>query len=163
MKLDVDNVMKYQETDEYYMRLALKEAKKSLEHDDIPCGAIIVQNGIIISKGHNTRHKNQNVLGHAEIEAIKKANKKLNTWILDDCTLYCTIEPCVMCSSIIVQSRIKRVVYATREEKYGACGSRINLLQNSDLNTHIEITKGILEEESQKLLKNFFQKLRQNK
>ncbi len=163
MKQDVDSVMKYQDKDYYYMREALKEAKKSLDTFDVPVGAILVQNDKIISRAHNKRNKEQNPLKHAEVEAIQKASKKLGTWILDDVTIYVTLEPCTMCAGLILQSRIKRIVFASLEPKHGAIISVNHVFDNPKLNHHPEIVSGILEEESATLLKDFFKNLRESK
>lgn len=160
MKRDVEVVMKYQDIDEYFMEEALKEAKKSLLTDDVPVGAIIVKEGKIITRAHNEKNKAQNPLKHAEVTAINKAAKKLNTWILDDCTIYVTLEPCTMCAGLILHSRIKRLVYAAKEPKFGAVESINNVLNNPKLNHHVEIKSGLLENESSILLKDFFKKLR---
>lgn len=160
MKRDVEVVMKYQDIDEYFMEEALKEAKKSLLTDDVPVGAIIVKDGKIITRAHNEKNKAQNPLKHAEVTAINKAAKKLNTWILDDCTIYVTLEPCTMCAGLILHSRIKRLVYAAKEPKFGAVESINNVLNNPKLNHHVEIRSGLLENESSILLKDFFKKLR---
>lgn len=147
--------------DVFFMKEALKEAKKAFLKEEVPVGCIIVYNNEIIARAHNTRHKNKSALDHAEILAIKKANKKLNAWMLDNATLYVTLEPCAMCAGAIIQSRIKRVVYAASEPKFGSFGSIIDL---SDpiykFNHKVEITKGILESESSLLLKTFFKELR---
>lgn len=99
------------------MELALKEAKKSLKTDDVPIGAVIVENSKVIAKAHNTREKTHQITGHAEINAIQKACKKKKTWHLDNCTLYITLEPCPMCMEVIKQARIKQVIYAASQEK----------------------------------------------
>lgn len=147
--------------DVFFMKEALKEAKKAFLKEEVPVGCIIVYNNEIIARAHNTRHKNKSALDHAEILAIKKANKKLNAWMLDNATLYVTLEPCAMCAGAIIQSRIKRVVYAASEPKFGSFGSIIDL---SDpiykFNHKVELTKGILESESSLLLKTFFKELR---
>lgn len=149
------------QNDIYYMQLALKEAEKAWKINEVPVGCILVSNGKVISQAYNKREKNHSVISHAEIEAIKKANKKLATWILDDVTLYVTLEPCPMCAGAILQSRIKRVVYAAKEPKFGAMGSIINLADSSlKFNHKIEVTSGILEEESSLMLKSFFRELR---
>lgn len=163
MKQDVDSVMRYQEenmNDNYYMGIAIEEAKKAYLKDEVPVGAIIVKDDIVIAKAYNKRETNKSVLGHAEIEVIKKANKKLNTWILDDCILYVTLEPCLMCAGAIMQARIKRVVYGCMEPKFGSLGSIINV-NDYKFNHHIEITPLVLNEESSKLLKDFFKEKRQ--
>lgn len=100
-----------------YIELALKEAKKSLKTDDIPVGAVIVQNSRVIAKAHNTREKKHQITGHAEINAIEKACKKLKTWHLNMCTLYVTLEPCKMCMEVIKQARVKQVIYAAPQQK----------------------------------------------
>lgn len=130
-----------------YMELALKEAKKSLKTDDVPIGAVIVENSCIIAKGHNTREKTHLITRHAEINAIEKACKKKKTWHLDNCTLYVTLEPCKMCLEVIKQARIKTVIYAAKQEK------RSNL--KDPLLIQIENV-----EKSSELLKNFFKNKR---
>ncbi len=149
--------------DIYFMKEALKEAKKAYLKKEIPVGAVIVYQDKIISRAHNTRMSEKQVFTHAEVKAINKACKKLNSWILEDCTIYVTLEPCLMCAGALLQSRIKRIVYATAEPKHGVIESVDNVLDNPKFNHHIEITKGILKEESSLLLKNFFHELRQNK
>ena len=142
------------------MSLALKEAKKAALKGEVPVGAIIVKDEIIIAKAHNLRHTKKSVTAHAEMLAIQKATKKLNSWMLDDCTLYVTIEPCLMCSGTILQSRIKRVVYGAKEPKFGAMGSIIDISNISGFNHNIEVTSGIMEEETSQIMKLFFQNLR---
>lgn len=164
MKQDVDIAIKCQEMinkDIYFMKEALKEAKKAFQKNEIPVGCVIVHNDKIIARGHNLRQTKKSVLCHAEIIAIQKANKKLNAWILDECTMYVTLEPCAMCAGAILQSRIKRLVFGAYEPKHGACGSIINLLDNNEFNHQVEITSNVLENESSAILKNFFQILRQ--
>lgn len=150
--------------DIFFMNEALKEANKAYKKEEVPVGCVIVYNNEIIARAHNTRHKNKSTLDHAEILAIKKANKKLNAWMLDDATLYVTLEPCVMCAGAIFQSRIKRVVYAASEPKFGSFGSIIDL---SDplykFNHKVIVTKGIKEIESSTLLKKFFKEIRNKK
>ena len=162
MKLDVDIITKYPKTniDEYFMGKALNEAKKCFETDDVPVGALIVKDGIIISIAHNERNKNMMVTDHAEVLAIRKACKKLNRWILDDCILYVTVEPCFMCSSTILQARIKKVVFGCFEPKTGCAGSTYNCLNNEQLKSKVEITPSILDNESRILLQYFFRNLR---
>ncbi len=150
--------------DIYYMNIALKEAKKSYDMDEVPVGCIIVKDDKIIARAHNTRQHTKNVFNHAEVIAINKASKKLNSWILEDATLYVTLEPCLMCSGAIFQSRIKKVVFATFEPKFGCMGSIINVFDdNNKFNHKVEIVKGILQEESSKLLKDYFKQKRLNK
>lgn len=167
MKHAVEDVIVYQKEmknkDSLYMKEALKEAKKAYIKQEIPVGAVIVYQDKIIARAHNTRVSEKQVFTHAEIKAINKACKKMNSWVLEDCTLYVTLEPCMMCAGAILQSRIKRVVYATTEPKHGVIESIDHVLDNPKLNHHVEVTRGILKEESSALLKNFFQELRQNK
>ncbi len=145
---------------EKYMNLALKEAKKAYKQDDVPVGAVIIKNNKVISKAHNQKEKKQNPTRHAEIIAIEKACKKLKTWHLDDCILYVTLEPCLMCAGAIIHSRIKKIVYATSSEKFGYIESIDNILLSNKNNHIVEIDKGFCSNESQKLLKNFFKKKR---
>mgnify|MGYP003412133864 FL=1 len=147
---------------EKYMRLALIEAKKAFDKNEVPVGCVIVKDDKVIAKAHNLRQTKKSVLAHAEILAIQKASKKLDSWILEDCTMYVTLEPCPMCAGTILQSRIKKLVYATKEPKFGACQSVMNLFDYK-FNHQVEITDGILQEEASNLMKNFFQILRQNK
>lgn len=141
--------------DIYFMNLALKEAKKAYNNDEVPVGAVLVINNQVVSRGYNNRQKNKDVLGHAEIIAIKKATKKLDAWILEGATLYVTLEPCLMCAGVILQSRIKRVVYATNEPKFGVVESKMKIFDEK-FNHQVELTKGVLQEESSNLLKEFF-------
>lgn len=143
-----------------YMNLALKEAKKAYKNDDVPVGAIIVKDNKVISKAHNQKEKKKNATRHAEIIAIEKACKKLKTWHLDNCILYVTLEPCLMCAGAIIQSRIKKIVYATSSEKFGYIESIDNILLNKKNNHIVEIEKGICCSDSQKLLKDFFKQKR---
>ena len=105
--------------DEYYMKIAIEEAKKAARHNEVPVGAIIVKNNKILSKAYNKREKHQDVTKHAEIIAISKACKKIKNWRLDDCTIYVTMEPCMMCCGAIEQSRISKIVYGTSNENFG--------------------------------------------
>ena len=147
---------------EKYMALALKEAEKAFNKNEVPVGCVIVKDDKVIARAHNLRQTKKSVLGHAEILAIEKASKKLNSWILEDCTIYVTLEPCPMCAGTILQARLDKLVYAAPEPKFGACGSVINLFETK-FNHEVEVIPNVLQEESSKLLKNFFQILRQNK
>lgn len=144
------------------MQIALKEAKKAFLEDEIPVGAVIVIDNKVVAKAHNQRQKHHNVFGHAESIAIQRATKKLNAWILNDATIYVTLEPCLMCSGAILQSRIKRLVYATTEPKFGCVESLMNVFDNKKFNHHVEITSAILKEESSNMLKEYFQSKRKN-
>lgn len=150
--------------DEKFMRLALKQAQKAEQLGEVPIGAIIVdKNGKIIAKSTNLRETKLTTLGHAELVAIHRACKKLNTWRLIDCTLYVSLEPCFMCAGALVQSRIARVVYAAADPKGGALESLSQLGNDPRLNHRFNVTAGVLAEDSTALLKNFFKKKRNKK
>lgn len=146
--------------DIYYMREAIKQAKKAEQIDDVPVGAVIVLDGKIIARGYNKRTRNEQTADHAEMIAIRKACKKVESWRLEDCTMYVTLEPCPMCAGAIFQSRMKRVVFGASDLKAGALGSKMDLFSIEGLNHYPEIEGGILEEECSQLLKQFFKKLR---
>ena len=148
---------------EQYMREALKEAKKAKKLNEVPIGCVIVKGDKIIGRGYNRRMKDKNTLSHAELNAIKKASKKLKDWRLDDCEMYVTTEPCQMCSGAIVQSRIKKVYIGCMNPKAGCAGSIMNLLQVDKFNHQVEIESGVLEEECSGILKDYFKELRNNK
>ena len=143
-----------------FMKEALKEAELARLEDEVPIGCVIVKDDQIIARRHNQRDKSHNPLGHAETLAIKEASEVVNDWQLVDCTLYVTIEPCIMCSGAIIQSRIKRVVYGAPDIKGGAFGSSINILEASNINHRPEVTKGVLEEECSSIIKNYFKNKR---
>lgn len=148
---------------EKYMKIALKEAGKCLKNGDVPVGCVIVKNDKIIGKGFNKRNKKKNSLMHAEMIAINKACKHEKDWVLEDSTMYVTLEPCAMCAGAILQSRIKKLVIGADSEKSGSFGSVINMneiLENEKFNHKVEIEKGILKEECSKILTDFFEKLR---
>ena len=142
--------------DEYYMRLALNEAKKSLKSEDVPVGAVIVKDGKILSKAHNMREKKQTVISHAEINAIIKANKKQKRYRLDGAVIYITKEPCLMCMGTILSARLSRIVYGAKDLRFGT----EHLAKDNNFNHKCEITGGILQGECESLLSNFFKNLR---
>ncbi len=146
---------------EKFMKEALKEAQKALEQEEVPVGAVIVKDGKIISRAHNIKEQKNDATCHAEIIAIKKACKKLNSWRLIDCEMYVTLEPCSMCAGALINSRIKKLYIGTTDEKTGACGSVLNLLEDYKFNHKIETHKYILKEECEKILKDFFKFLRE--
>ncbi|MBR2190125.1 MAG: tRNA adenosine(34) deaminase TadA [Eubacterium sp.] len=148
---------------EKYMREALKEAEKAKKLNEVPIGCVIVKDNKIIGRGYNRRMKDKNTLSHAELNAIKKASKKLKDWRLDDCEMYVTTEPCQMCAGAIVQSRIKKVYIGCMNPKAGCAGSIMNLLQVDKFNHQVEIESGVLEEECSGILKDYFKELRNNK
>ncbi|MCR5410251.1 MAG: tRNA adenosine(34) deaminase TadA [Lachnospiraceae bacterium] len=145
------------------MREAMKQAVKAYEAGEVPIGCIIVENatGKVIGRGYNRRNTDRTTLAHAEITAIKKASKAAGDWRLEGCTIYITLEPCPMCAGAIVQARIDRCVFAAPSDKAGCAGSVVNLLDMSGFNHQVEITSGVLEDESQALIKKFFKELRE--
>ncbi|KXA46618.1 MULTISPECIES: tRNA adenosine(34) deaminase TadA [Staphylococcus] len=149
--------------DEKYMKLALDEAKKAEAIGEVPIGALIVKDDKIIARAHNLRETIQLPTAHAEHIAIEKAAEAVGSWRLEDCTLYVTLEPCVMCSGAIVMSRIPRVVYGAADPKGGCSGSLMDLLQESRFNHRAEVVSGVLEEECGDMLRNFFKQLRNKK
>lgn len=147
-----------------FMKLALRLAQQSEEKGEVPIGAIVVgKNGEILSKATNLRESVHSVLGHAELVAIHRANQKLKSWRLIDCTLYVTLEPCLMCAAALVQSRISRVVFGTQDPKGGGLGSLMNLSNDPRLNHRFEIHSGVLQTECSEQLKTFFKKKRNSK
>ena len=141
------------------MKMAIKEAIKAFNKNEIPVGCVIVKDDVIVAKAHNLREINNLVTSHAEILAITKANKKLNSWRLDDCDIYVTLEPCSMCSGAIIQSRIKNLYFGAYDKKAGACGSVLDLF-SYPFNHKVNVVGGILEDECKKLLQDFFKTLR---
>ena len=150
-------------TEERYMKAAIKQAKTAENIDEVPIGCVIVYHGKIIARGYNRRNIDKNTLSHAELNAIKKASKRLGDWRLDDCEMYVTLEPCQMCAGAIVQSRIKKVYIGSMNPKAGSAGSVINLLQVKEFNHQVEIESGILQEECSEMLSDFFNNLRKRK
>ncbi len=146
-----------------YMKEALKEARKAELIDEVPIGCVIVKDDKIIARGHNQRETKQSPIGHAEIIAINKASKKLNSWRLEGCDIYVTLEPCTMCSGAIIQSRISKVYYGASDLKGGALGSSINVLDAKNINHHPEVISGVLQEECSKIITNYFKAKRQSK
>ena len=147
------------ENKEKFMKEALKEAKKAYEKLEVPVGAVIVKNGKIIARAHNLKETKKDTTKHAEILAIEKASKKLNAWRLLDCEMYITLEPCSMCAGAIINSRIKKIYIGALDEKTGAAGSVLNLFDYK-FNHKVEVEKGILQKECEKVLKDFFRELR---
>ena len=143
-----------------YMREAVRQAKKAYQLGEVPIGCVIVYNGKIVARGYNRRNTDKNSLSHAEMNAIKKASKKLGDWRLDNCEMYVTLEPCQMCSGAMVQARIKKVYIGCMNPKAGCAGSILNLLQIPEFNHQLEIERGILEQECSDLMKSFFRDLR---
>lgn len=150
-----------EKTSEFYMQEALKEAKKAYELGEVPIGAVVVYQGDIIGRGHNLRETTLDATTHAEMQAIKDANRTLKNWRLEECQLYVTLEPCPMCSGAIILSRLQKVVFGAHDPKGGTCGTFMNLVQDDRFNHQCELESGVLAEESRQLLQSFFQTLRQ--
>jgi len=142
--------------DEYFMRLALREAEAALEHDDVPIGAVVVRDGEVIGAGHNERELRQDPTAHAEILALREASRALGSWRVLDAVLYVTLEPCAMCAGAVVLARVARVVYGTVDPKAGAAGSVLDVLAQPRLNHRPDVAAGLLAEECAALLTEFF-------
>jgi tRNA(adenine34) deaminase len=149
--------------DEFYMKEAIKEARKAEEFAEVPIGAVIVMEGEIISRAYNLRETEQTAVAHAELIAIDRACKAVGSWRLENATLYVTLEPCPMCSGAIILSRVNRVVYGAADPKGGCAGTFMNLLQDERFNHQSEVTSGVLAEECGQLLSNFFRSLREKR
>ena len=146
--------------DEKYMKKAIKLAKKAAKNGEVPIGCIIVYEDKIIGKGYNRRKEKSSTLAHAEISAIKQACKYIGDWRLEGCTMYVTLEPCMMCAGACVQARIDKVIIGADNPKAGCAGSIINILQMREFNHQVEIERGILLEECANLLTDFFKQMR---
>ena len=142
--------------DEYFMRLALREAERALEHDDVPIGAVIVREGELIAAARNERELRSDPTAHAEVLALREASARLGTWRLVDTALYVTLEPCAMCAGAIVLGRVPRVVYGADDPKAGAAGSVLDVLGEPSLNHRPVVARGLLAEEAAELLRAFF-------
>ena len=142
--------------DEYYMRLALREASLAPEHEDIPVGAVVVFEGEVIGAGHNERELREDPTAHAETIALREAARALGSWRVLDSVLYVTLEPCVMCAGAIVLARVPRVVFGTTDPKAGAAGSMLDVLAEPRLNHRPQVQSGLLAEECADLLRAFF-------
>ena len=142
--------------DEYFMRLALREAERALEHEDVPIGAVIVQEGEVIGLGRNERELRADPTAHAELIALHEAARRLGTWRILESVMYVTLEPCAMCAGAIVLARVPRVVFGTTDPKAGAAGSVLNVLDVPQLNHRPQVESGLLAEEAADLLRSFF-------
>ncbi|BEP30438.1 tRNA adenosine(34) deaminase TadA [Helicovermis profundi] len=154
-------LFKSTESLEAYMKEAIIEAKKAYKLGEVPIGAVIVKNGEIIARSFNKKEIKKDPTSHAEIEVIKEATSKLNSWRLTDCDIYVTLEPCLMCSGAIYQSRIRRLVYGAKDIKMGMVESNLKVLDYDKLNHHVDVISGILEDECSELIKTFFKELRE--
>ena len=151
------------EPKEYYMKQALKEAEKAYKKLEVPVGAVIVKDGKIIARAHNQKETKTDTTKHAEILAIQKASKKLESWRLIDCEMYVTLEPCSMCAGAMINSRIRKVYIGTQDAKTGAVGSVFNLFNDYTFNHKVEAESGILKDECEGILQQFFKELRKSK
>ena len=149
--------------EEKFMKEALKQAKLAYNKLEVPVGAIIVKDGQVIAKAYNTKETKRDTTKHAEILAIQKASKKLGSWRLNDCEMYVTLEPCTMCAGALIQARISKVYIGTMDVKTGACGSVLNVLEDYKFNHKVEVETGIMKEECEKILQDFFKELRKVK
>lgn len=147
-------------TDEEAMHVALDEARAALDHGDVPVGAVVVHNGKIIAQRHNERELKSDPTAHAEVLAMQDASQVLQSWRLENCTLYVTLEPCVMCAGAAINSRVARIVFGAPDMKAGATGSLYNVASDPRLNHNPDIKHGVLATESSVLLKNFFESRR---
>ena len=145
------------------MKEAIRQAKKARALEEVPIGCVIVHEGKIIARGYNRRNTDKNTLSHAELNAIRKASKKLGDWRLEGCTMYVTLEPCPMCAGAIVQARIPRIAVGCMNPKAGCAGSVLDMLHVPGFNHQAEVTEGVLEQECSKLMSDFFQSLRERK
>jgi len=152
------------EIDEKFMLQALKQAQTAYEKDEVPVGVVIVKDGKVIARAHNSKEETQDALQHSELLAIRKACKKLESWRLIDCDLYVTLEPCYMCAGAIVNARIRRVIFGAYDKKAGCCGTIYNLVQDKNFNHRVkEVKGGVLEAECAKILSDFFSQKRVKK
>jgi tRNA(adenine34) deaminase len=142
--------------DEYFMRLALREAEHSLEHDDVPIGAVVVRSGEVLAAAHNERELRQDPTAHAEVLALREAARLGGSWRVLDSVLYVTLEPCAMCAGAIVLARVPRVVYGTHDPKAGAAGSVLDVLGEPRLNHRPDVEGGLMAAECSALLSEFF-------
>jgi tRNA(adenine34) deaminase len=142
--------------DEYFMRLALREAERAAEHEDVPIGCVIAHEGEVLAAAGNERELRDDPTAHAEVLAMREAGRALGTWRLGGCAMYVTLEPCAMCAGAIVLGRVPRVVYGAADPKAGAAGSVFDILAEPRLNHRPDVAGGLLAEDSADLLRNFF-------
>jgi tRNA(adenine34) deaminase len=142
--------------DDYFMRMALREAERALEHDDVPIGAVLVRDGELVAAAHNERELRQDPTAHAEVIALREAARLAGSWRLLDTVVYVTLEPCAMCAGALVLARVPRVVYGASDPKAGACGSVLDVLGEPRLNHRPEVAGGLLAQECGELLSEFF-------
>ena len=152
--------MSESENDIYFMRLALEEANLAFNEGEVPVGTVLVQEGVVIAKAHNSRETSNDPTGHAEILVLKSGAREIENWRLAEATLYVTKEPCIMCAGAMVNARLGRLVYGCRDEKGGAVDSLYKLLSDNRLNHQVEVVSGVLGDECAEILKRFFQERR---
>lgn len=150
-------------TDEHWMSLALEQAHLAMAEGEVPVGAVAVHQGRIIAAGYNAKEKTQDPTSHAEMIVLREASKKIGNWRLGGVTLYSTMEPCPMCAGAMIQARLERLVYGTKDIRFGADGSVIDVLHEPRFNHGVDVTAGVLEEEAALLMRRFFQQLRMRK
>ena len=142
--------------DEYFMRLALREAERALEHDDVPVGCVVVLDGEVVAATRNERELRGDPTAHAEVLALREASQRVGNWRLDGCVMYVTLEPCAMCAGAVVLARLPRVVFGATDPKTGAAGSVFDVLAEPRLNHRPDVAGGLLAEDSAGLLRAFF-------
>lgn len=146
-----------------YMKIALQEARKARDKKEVPIGAVVIKDEQLLARAHNLRESRELPTAHAELLAVNKAAEKLGSWRLENCTVYVTLEPCIMCSGVLLQARIEKLVYGADDPKSGAVKSLYNLLEDERLNHQIEVISGVFAKKSRRMLKKFFADLRGNK
>lgn len=159
-KLETPEEKTHRKERERFMRQAITQAKKAEKLMEVPIGCVIVYEGKVIARGYNRRNTDKNTLSHAELNAIRKASKKLGDWRLEGCTLYVTLEPCQMCAGAIVQARVSEVVIGSMNPKAGCAGSILNMLEMHEFNHQVKVERGVLKEECSEMLSAFFRRLR---
>mgnify|MGYP000502014417 CR=1 FL=1 len=162
-KLETPEEKTHRKERERFMRQAITQAKKAEKLMEVPIGCVIVYEGKVIARGYNRRNTDKNTLSHAEVNAIRKASKKLGDWRLEGCTLYVTLEPCQMCAGAIVQARIPKVVIGAMNPKAGCAGSILDLLQEKRFNHQVDKVIGVLQEQCSQMMQDFFRELRRQK
>ena len=146
--------------DERYMRLALDQARLAAVHGEVPVGAVMVRDSEVIGTGYNLTRRLQDATAHAEMLAMRRAAERLGYWYFERCTLYVTLEPCIMCAGALVLARLERLVFGATEPKFGGCGSIFNIVRERRLNHKVEVTGGVLEDECAGLMREFFRDIR---
>ena len=159
-KLETPEEKAHRKERERFMRQAITQAKKAEKLMEVPIGCVILYEGKVIARGYNRRNTDKNTLSHAELNAIRKASKKLGDWRLEGCTLYVTLEPCQMCAGAIVQARVSEVVIGSMNPKAGCAGSILNMLEMHEFNHQVKVERGVLKEECSEMLSAFFRRLR---